>query len=187
MRERLSSLKTQPCNIASLADICLNMLISPRTPNALPPLLEHYRFEAAPGQRHPLLDADALHDALPFMPLAKAEMALQAMQSCSTRCLRTGKRNGLFPRSNKSPLPDNAASNPFYEACPSPRHREVRPTPYGQALQSLFLKAAEERVEWREVFGIADLPILWRGCSPGCLDFLEHDEWDLDSEFGAAW
>lgn len=50
----------------------------------------------------------------------------------------------------------------------------------------LFVHPAEERIEWREVFGIPDLPVRWVGCSPGCLDFLEREEEDgfeLDSDW----
>jgi hypothetical protein len=38
----------------------------------------------------------------------------------------------------------------------------------------LFLRAAEERLEWTTVCGQKDLPVRWKGCSPGCLEFLEH-------------
>lgn len=104
-----------------------------------------------------------MHEALPFMTLDEATMALQAMS-----------RN----RSNQ-PLPDNAATNPYYRPCPSARHQERRQTQYGQAHQALYMRAAEERMEWREVFGIPDLPVQWLGCSPGCLDFAQ--EWDVDA------
>jgi hypothetical protein len=40
----------------------------------------------------------------------------------------------------------------------------------------LYVEPAEERIEWRDVHGLARLPIKWKGCSPGCLTFLEEDE-----------
>ena len=167
--------------VLPLSDMCLNLLISPRSPHNLPPLLENYRFDPAPGQRHPLLDAQALHDAVPYIPMALAQRILQSLKSCANN------KSVVYPRSNTAPLPDDAAANPFFEPCPSPRHHEIRQTPYGQVRRALFLRAAEERLEWRDVFGIPDLPIQWRGCSPGCLDFLDDDEWDLSSEYGEAW
>jgi len=40
----------------------------------------------------------------------------------------------------------------------------------------LYLRAAEERLEWTTICGQKGLPVRWRGCSPGCLDFLEHGQ-----------
>jgi hypothetical protein len=139
----------------------------------MPPLLEFYRFDAAPGRPHPLLDSAALQEVLPFLKPDEATVILQVVQSCTRR----------LHGSLQSPASDDAVTNPFYRTCPSPRHRER-----GMYMrQALFLHAAEKRLEWREVFGIPDLPVQWYGCSPGCLEFLANDEWDLSSEFGDAW
>lgn len=79
---------------------------------------------------------------------------------------------------------DDANLNPYYAPCPSPRHRvfavgQVEPRPQRQ----VYLRPAEERVEWRDVFGQSGLPVRWEGCSPGCLAFLEEEEedaWSVD-------
>lgn len=57
----------------------------------------------------------------------------------------------------------------------------------------LFLRAAEERLEWTTICGQKDLPIRWKGCSPGCLEYLEQGHasendndplWGLSDEDG---
>lgn len=74
---------------------------------------------------------------------------------------------------------DDSSLNPFFEPCPSPRHSEYddEAMPMLRPSRRVFLHAAEERLEWREVLGLNEkLPIRWKGCSPGCLDFLEKSE-----------
>ncbi|KAK7030659.1 leucine-rich repeat-containing protein 10B [Favolaschia claudopus] len=56
---------------------------------------------------------------------------------------------------------------PSLGVCPSPRHGDR---------QSVFLTPAEERFTWEAVVAGKEVggyvPIRWRGCSSGCLDFL---------------
>ena len=53
--------------------------------------------------------------------------------------------------------------------CPSPHHAE----------RAVFVRHAEERFSWEHVVagqnvGVEEgVPVLWRGCSRGCLDFLD--------------
>lgn len=78
-------------------------------------------------------------------------------------------------------------SIPCLSECPSPRHRVVQP---GEAYRKpVYIVHAEERFSWEKevagqrVGGEQGVPIRWRGCSPGCLDFLEStfDEgWGVD-------
>ncbi|KAG8762974.1 hypothetical protein FRC12_008775 [Ceratobasidium sp. 428] len=71
-----------------------------------------------------------------------------------------------------------------YETCPSPQHY----TDSGNL--NLYTSPAEERFEWVPSLAGCRLgspvPLLWRGCSAGCLDFLEEThgkERDEDGEF----
>ncbi|KAG8770484.1 hypothetical protein FRC12_004229 [Ceratobasidium sp. 428] len=71
-----------------------------------------------------------------------------------------------------------------YETCPSPQHY----TDSGKL--NLYTSPAEERFEWVTSLAGCQLggsaPLLWRGCSAGCLDFLEEihgKERDEDGEF----
>ncbi|KAJ7668361.1 hypothetical protein B0H17DRAFT_1087922 [Mycena rosella] len=87
---------------------------------------------------------------------------------------------------------------PSFGSCPSPRHDRV----------SMFVAAAEERYTWETVVaGVpvgGSVPLKWRGCQWGCLDFLgvgmeppeipnpgvadmEVDEQDGDPEFDGVF
>ena len=192
--------------VPRLSALCLNLLISPCRPTGLPPLLDAYDWETpAKGQLHPLLDATALHQLIPNISEIDLRRLLQALKSAGAMHsqpasdLHLGGANASFlgvtqfrldpfPRSNRDAVPDDASTNPWYYPCPSPRHLEYDVSPIGTAFKRdrhLFLHAAEERIEWREVFGIPGLPIAWSGCCPGCLAFLEEEEganWDMDLE-----
>jgi len=189
--------------VPRLSTLCLNLLMSPCEPSHLPPLLDAYEwdtFEA--GRIHPLLDAAVLHQLIPNIPEVDLRRVLQAMKSAgSSHALsmsdnRRGSTSFLlgapqpgkvdpFPRSHRPVTPDDASINPWFYPCPSPRHLEFG-TSFPEAVKrsrNLFLHPAEERIEWRDVFGITALPIRWLGCSPGCLAFVEEeegDDWGLD-------
>ncbi|KAK1921774.1 hypothetical protein DB88DRAFT_499170 [Papiliotrema laurentii] len=177
--------------VPRLYNLCLNILISPRAPSFLPPLLDGYTWEApAKGSKHALHDADALHELIPAIPTGDLRKVLQALKSCAQAQSRQGdKRRGMaslgvvgrvepFPTSPVPFPPDDAAENPYYQPCPSPRHAEweTGTTRRSRPGRHLFIHALEERLEWRRVAG-EEVPIRWRGCSPGCLSFLEEDEW----------
>ncbi|CUA73594.1 Leucine-rich repeat-containing protein 7 [Rhizoctonia solani] len=85
----------------------------------------------------------------------------------------------------------------LYSWCPGQRHRVDADTETSSS--GIFVLPAEERVEWVSVLAGCELspavPILWRGCSAGCLSFLdgdtsttsaplkEHNEREKDDEF----
>ncbi|KAK4685484.1 hypothetical protein P7C73_g4666, partial [Tremellales sp. Uapishka_1] len=189
-------------SVPKLSTICLNYLLSPRPPSNLPPLLDSYNWEPTiKGETHPLLDPAALRSIIPSLTESDLRRVLQALKTASfefSRSRKDAKRPSValnpnttfdpFPRTHRPPPPDDASLNPYHYPCPSPRHFEysssadltIKPSKY------IFLHPAEERTEWREVFGIAQLPIQWQGCSTGCLGFLEknedEDEWGLEEE-----
>lgn len=187
------------CPVPSLTALCTNALISPRQPTGLPPLLEHDSYEAEPGCPHPLLDAATMSAHIPAIDEEGISRVLQSARSISTHLDAQAKSAGsgarrssqsrtkdLFPNLNRATKADDAAKNPYFNPCPSPRHRiRDADAQYEPVTRQLYLKPAEERIEWREVHRWPNIPIKWSGCSPGCLLFLEQDEdedWTLDEE-----
>ena len=183
-------------SVPRLTTLCLNVLISPRPPSNLPPLLDAYDWDGPEkGELHLLLDAPSLHRIIHQVSEADLRRMLQALRTAGSQYAQS-KSDGQcsshtslpvpsqarfdpFPRSNRPASPEDASANPYFYSCPSPRHLAS-----GTAHRHLFLHHAEERIEWREVFGIPGrLPVKWLGCSPGCLAFLEEDEeegWTLE-------
>ena len=178
--------------------MCLNLLISPRQPSNLPPLLDAYDWDIPAGQLHPLLDPASLHQLIPHVSEADLRRVLQALKSAGSAYAQSKSHNSYissvhgvsqqkvdpFPRSHRFIKPDDAYLNPWFCPCPSPRHLEYDSS-WSEVKSSrrLFLNPSEERLEWREVFGISSLPVKWLGCSPGCLAFLkkeEGDDWGLE-------
>ncbi len=185
-------------SVPDLYTLCLQILISPRPPSNLPPLLDDYAWDPpVKGQRHPLHDPDVLHELIPAVPSNDLRRVLQALKSCSQAhnrhrdkrrgmaALGVGSRPEIFPQSTRPCPLDDASENPYYYPCPSPKHLEYstdgdgdRPTRY------LFIHPAEERIEWLKVLD-QEVPIQWLGCSPGCLDYLEEEEeeeWGFSDE-----
>lgn len=142
------------------------------------------------GGKHPLLDVEGLHrDMLPELDVTDLTRIVQAIKSgCEAEppqrraSIRPALRVERFPASHKVPPPDDAATNMYYQPCPSRRHLEYDESGAEPLPRRIFLHAAEERVEWRDVHGMKGLPVLWQGCSPGCLSFLEEDE-DEDEDW----
>jgi len=180
--------------------MCLNLVITPRPPSGLSPLHDSFLWETEKGENHPLLDVDALHARVPAVSRSDLRRCLQAAKSTSHASHHGSSGNkrhafaslgvsaspakGLpYPTSHRTDSPDDASENPFYSPCPSPRHMEFE-TPLGlvsaRSARRLFLRPAEERLEWRELFGQGELPLRWKGCSPGCLAFLEAEVEDED-------
>ncbi|CAE6364653.1 unnamed protein product [Rhizoctonia solani] len=87
----------------------------------------------------------------------------------------------------------------LYSWCPGRRHRIDVETETTGSSSGIFIIPAEERLEWVSMLAGCELspavPILWRGCSAGCLSFLdgnidpttvplqEQDEREDDEEF----
>jgi len=194
--------------VPRLSNICMNLLISPRSPANLPPLLDAYDWPTPDqGEIHPLYDAQALHEIIPNVTVTDLERVLQTLRTASvTYCQSSSDRrrpNGGQPLAapgehfrshpslgpHRSAPPDDASTNPWFYPCPSPRHSRFeaadRDAITNRTTRHLFLHPAEERIEWREICGQSGLPIKWMGCSPGCLAFLDEDEegeWTIEEE-----
>ncbi|KAL7419129.1 hypothetical protein Q5752_005965 [Cryptotrichosporon argae] len=179
--------------VASLKDLCVQVLLSPRAPIGLAPMFE-YDWEPRRGEVHPLSSPAVLHGIIPQLSEDDLARTLQALRSAGAAyaqgsVLRSSMTSATlrldpFPRSYHTAPPDDASLNPYYSHCPAPKHLEVDNYAELRMERRLFLHAAEERIEWRTVCGNNDLPIQWQGCSPGCLAFLEEDEdeWGLDDD-----
>jgi hypothetical protein len=68
-----------------------------------------------------------------------------------------------------------------YGFCPGPRHlHHAYSVEEDESGEGLFVEHAEERFEWVTSLAGCQLggavPVLWRGCSAGCLDFLEAED-----------
>ncbi|KAI0351872.1 hypothetical protein OH77DRAFT_1429165 [Trametes cingulata] len=88
----------------------------------------------------------------------------------------TGRTGGPSKASALASEDEDEADPPALSVCPSPAHQ-------GQARVPVFVQPAEERWTWEEVVagvrvgaegvGGVGVPVRWRGCGRGCLDFLD--------------
>jgi hypothetical protein len=113
-----------------------------------------------------------------FAPTTSA-LPSKSERECPTHCSLTG----LTPMTQQQQPEQKSCSG----RCPSPRHNyapppEVvdQPWPWPR-LGPPFVMPAEERYTWvTELAGVrvgestGGVPILWRGCGRGCLDFLDQ-------------
>jgi hypothetical protein len=81
--------------------------------------------------------------------------------------------------------PSSGSLNPFQSTCPSPLHKKAQePTP-------LFVDPMLEQFEWVDKIGevvisAPRIPIRWRGCSTGCLNFLDTVQVEKEPESTAS-
>ncbi|GAB1518127.1 hypothetical protein RhiTH_001186 [Rhizoctonia solani] len=73
----------------------------------------------------------------------------------------------------------------LYTWCPSRKHQKDAELESETSSCGIFVQPAEERLEWVTVLAGCELssavPILWRGCSVGCLAFLDGSDSGLES------
>jgi hypothetical protein len=177
-------------SVLRLSTLCINILISPRPPANLPPLLDAYDWSVDPRSlTHPLSQPAIFHACIPAIPEAQTTRILQALKSAARNHTESKSLKISSSRSSPGPFPrfdvaDDVSDDPYFSPCPSPRHLVYdagsalveRPSRY------LYVEPAEERIEWRDVHGLARLPIKWKGCSPGCLTFLADSSARPESE-----
>jgi len=169
--------------------------MTPRLPSNLPPMIDPgYKWDLEAGQPHPLLDPRELQMSLRSLSEQDCARILRATRSACNAVPRKGvdpdsihgrrgstasdvasNNNGsLFPSTLRPPRPDDAAENPYYDPCPNPLHKESSTSEPPVMTRRLYLRAAEERLEWTTICGQKNMPVRWKGCAPGCLEFLEH-------------
>jgi hypothetical protein len=185
----------------SLRSMALSVLLSSRQSHNLPPILTSIDWDPAPEERgtaaaiHGLYDAHALMDRVRCLTVTEATAVIASAKasyrhSSSSRKHDDGIPNPAFsggkssaagfrtsaPASTDEPL-DDAAKNPYFSPCPNPAHEQV-------FTRKVYVGTpAEERIEWARVSGAdKEVPIKWKGCSVGCLQFLEEAPWSDSDE-----
>ena len=166
--------------IPSLFEFALRALMSP-VDEVLAP--EKTFFEARYDLPMPTEDSDSL-----------SAVVRETLADCVPGCIGRAISPHASPVSSQGRA--RKRSEQCISVCMSARHREIEDV--GQ--RHVFIKQAEERITWdkfvagQRVGGDEGIPLLWRGCSPGCLDFLDEaaskgvdsdgrgtdDDWNMD-------
>lgn len=159
-------------SIPSLAEYCLRTLLAENKEESLRP-------DSRPGEtvlegRHSLPLPDdyprwLLEDLRACCPraVARADASMQA--SPAKRIRRSASFVLDAPLTDAED--DRAETHPGIGVCRSPVHAGER---------AVFVRHAEERFSWEAVIagqntGVeGGVPVLWRGCSQGCLNFLDE-------------
>jgi hypothetical protein len=124
------------------------------------------------------------HAGIPPLRELALRRLIRPMEANEERCTLEEIYALPLPSSEVSGIPEElwaslnptpaAFRNPSHSECPSPLHKQRdEPT-------SLFIDPILERFEWINRIGEHPIspprvPIRWRGCSTGCLNFLEDD------------
>ncbi|THH27088.1 hypothetical protein EUX98_g7101 [Antrodiella citrinella] len=156
------------------------------------------RIQASPSKRARTassstlgLDGDDPFDMpKPFLP---PPMSTYPPSSTRTRSFtsRTRSHTSVFSTRSRASgstafsLPDPPKpAHPGISVCPSPAHLHRMGKP-------VYVRHAVERFTWEdEIAGVNMgrdcVPVLWRGCGPACLDFLDQKEEVEDKEEGVV-
>ena len=109
-------------------------------------------------------------------------------------CKRARRTLQPHARHVRASTPDVEEPSPGLSVCPSPVHRAPDGGWVGGRVP-VYVRHAEERFTWeREIAGTdvkaecggAGVPVQWRGCLRGCLDFLDPGAGDADTEDGGV-
>lgn len=174
----MSPLVRHQQDVRSLLDIATSVLLSPPLSSATEAgmktktkLEEIWELPLPPG----VLNAELIGKINAALPRSCRSRTMES----PSRALRPGspspQPSGKQPATSWD-VDDDAGMNPRYNVCPSPNHLSC----------TMFIDHGEERFEWiKDVVEVvvSDLPggavpIRWRGCSAGCLDFLEKGDAD---------
>ncbi|KAG8894667.1 hypothetical protein FRB99_001067, partial [Tulasnella sp. 403] len=161
---QLSELKANFEGVRPLQELALSVLLSPTeatSSSSYPPPTSRTKLED-------LYDPPLLADAIPANLYSKLNPSLSPQYRSVGR-----KSSKAYPEAN------DAALMAKFNKCPSPHHQYDPP-----GCVATFVDPAEERLEWVQNLAkdvVSDLhggrvPILWRGCGRGCLDFLDESE-----------
>ena len=108
------------------------------------------------------------------------------LNSCLPGCLAAPMTLDTTPRAVRSRPIQRSISTPendFISICPSPSHRILRDG--FSYRRPVYVRHVEERITWEPVIAgvemtsgsmLSCIPIKWRGCSWGCLDFLSSSD-----------
>lgn len=103
----------------------------------------------------------------------------ETLSSCFPGSIPSSQSPNATPFASPEAQRRHASSNPrpCVSECPSRKHLDITD---GEYRRPLFVGYAEERLSWekevagQKVGGETGIPIRWRGCSAGCLEYLEE-------------
>lgn len=193
--------KFEPKTIPTLAEFCLRTLLSPVPDN-------HFRGTASTGASAMIhtqktwlsekYDVPFQHE---FLQGVSAPI-LHVLSACAPYCVPHALSPNITPHASPKQQRQGGARGPkrapCVSVCSNPAHLVLRE---GETYREpVFVSHAEERFSWEKrvagqtVGGTYGIPILWRGCSFGCLDYLQPEkkleveiEDEKDDEFDAQF
>ncbi|KAH9941496.1 hypothetical protein B0H21DRAFT_752593 [Amylocystis lapponica] len=169
--------------LPGLNECCLRQLLAPASQDAQPAHELTTYIEAMYGC--PLPGADRLPPALlqtlrACIPWAMAEP--DATSQSPSKVLRRGAAGDVHSQRGRTQrraevCPSDVETHPGISVCPSPDHNAT------SGRVPVYVEWAEERFTWESVvagrsvssLGGPGVPMRWRGCGRGCLDFLDTD------------
>ena len=162
--------------VIPLFELCLRKLVSPLFPPSVSLLEETYQLPLS-GHTLPPLVRDALnaihHNFVHMDPIDTTPASSQGSSSLPTL-------SRSFPDFDDYLEERRASLRSYYSEYRHVTGRGTCCSPIHGGNPSIFVVPAEERFTWEHtVAGVSHLghvPIRWRGCQQGCLDFLEEKE-----------
>ena len=161
--------------VPALEELCLRRLLSEHEPEDVWPDFKPGQTNLEAHHSLPLPDdypAWMLKDLRACCPRSVAKPDLETQTSPTKRMRRSSSSmsDGFAPPLQTEDEEDKETHSGL-GVCLSPVHAGKR---------AVFVRHAEERFEWEHVVAGQDVgveggvPVLWRGCSSGCLNFLDE-------------
>lgn len=109
----------------------------------------------------------------------KSPLLRETLSSCVPGSIAATQTPHAPPSSSPEARRSNHASrqHPCVSICPSPRHLDLVA---GEFRRPVFVTHCEERISWEKGIagqpagGETGIPVRWRGCSAGCLEYLDQ-------------
>lgn len=167
-------------DIAPLSELCLRVLLAP------------YTREKRDGVEitRPITVLETFYD----LPIPSDYDMSPGLRDVLASCVPAAVTSSIIMAdSSPDELRKRSGAYACVSECPSTRHLEVWNG--GSYTKPVFVGHVEERMTWEKVVAgqkvdyEGGVPVLWRGCSAGCLDFLDdssdaQEDMDMDSGFG---
>jgi len=121
---------------------------------------------------------------------------LKLLNSCLPGCLASQILLDTTPRATREWNGQRTLSseNTFVSVCLSPNHRIIKDG--GTYRRPVYIQHVEERITWEPVIAgvemtggskLSCIPVKWRGCSWGCLDFLSSQPGESKDRDTSDW